>query len=250
MESNNKNNKAKVMLLGTYYFGNAGEHIINVDTEDIMTCKKQQEVKEVIEKLIRFKPNKIAVERPIKDFQEINNRYREYYLDNYKLRDNEEEQIGFRIAKILNHPKIYPIDVQAFLPFEPLIDYMKNDDIKMYEEFQKKTVEMGETMNHLQKNATVLENLRYYNDTERMEKEHSELYLDFNKIGAGDNYCGANFLSAWYDRNIRIFGNLQSIAESEDRILVIYGAGHLKILSEFIESYLEMELIGTNQYLQ
>jgi pheromone shutdown protein TraB len=38
----------------------------------------------------------------------------------------------------------------------------------------------------------------------------------------------------WYKRNLRIFANINRITEpGKDRILVIIGAGHLKLLKEF-----------------
>jgi len=54
--------KAKILILGTYPFGNGGEHLIKTQCEDMTTEKKQKEIKVVIEKLMHFKPNKIAVE--------------------------------------------------------------------------------------------------------------------------------------------------------------------------------------------
>ncbi|MDT8715163.1 hypothetical protein IAI10_00515 [Clostridium sp. 19966] len=82
-----------------------------------------------------------------------------------------------------------------------------------------------------------------------MYLEHSELYLNFCKIGAGDNYCGAAFIAKWYERNIRIFGNIQNITENNDRIFVMFGAGHIKILSDFVNEYSQMELVDTNKYI-
>ena len=48
----------------------------------------------------------------------------------------------------------------------------------------------------------------------------------------------------WYARNLRIFRNIQAIAtEPDDRIMVIFGAGHLGILRQQLESYPGMELV-------
>jgi len=51
----------------------------------------------------------------------------------------------------------------------------------------------------------VEEILRYFNDTNRVDNEHSTLYLNIAQVGAFDTYYGADFLLAWYNRNIRIF---------------------------------------------
>jgi len=42
------------------------------------------------------------------------------------------------------------------------------------------------------------------------------------------DYAGPDLLAAWYQRNIRIYNNIVRLVESpNDKILVIYGAGHL-----------------------
>jgi len=53
-----------------------------------------------------------------------------------------------------------------------------------------------------------------------------------------DTYRGADVLSVfWYNRNLRIFRNIQRITEStEDRIIIIIGNGHAAILRQLLES--------------
>ena len=255
MKVENSLNKAQVMILGSYHFGNGGEHLINVEVADVMSDKKQLEIIEVIDKLSKFKPNKIAVEAKVTSAKELNNDYIEYCSNNSEIKSNiighrnEIVQLGFRLANRLDHSKIYPIDVPAFLPFEPLDDYAKNNLPELYEKIHQEIAKGAKQNEDLQKNNTVGEILRYLNNENRIEIEHSNFYLDLNQVGAGDKYYGANFITAWYERNIKIFANLQAISEPGDRILVIYGAGHCKIFKDFVSSYKEMELVDVLEYL-
>lgn len=255
MKVENSLNKAQVMILGSYHFSNGGEHLINVEVADVMSDEKQLEIIEVIDKLSKFKPNKIAVEAKITSSKELNNTYLEYCSNNGDIKSsiighrNEIVQLGFRLANRLNHPKIYPIDVPASLPFEPLNDYAKKNLPELYEKIHQEIIEEAKKGKDLQKNNTVGEILKYCNNENRIEMEHSNLYLDLNQVAAGDKYYGADFLTAWYERNIKIFANLQAISEPGDRILVIYGAGHCKILRDFVSSYKEMELVDALKYL-
>lgn len=41
--------------------------------------------------------------------------------------------MGFRLAKELNHSKVYSIDYRLDLPFEKLIDFAKKNDNKRFE---------------------------------------------------------------------------------------------------------------------
>lgn len=70
-----------------------------------------------------------------------------------------------------------------------------------------------------------------------------------NKIGAADNYCGAEMMTEWYRRNLRIFSNIQDIAQEGERVLVIYGAGHCKILQQLVSDFNDMELVDPLTYL-
>lgn len=255
MKVENSLNKTQVMILGSYHFGNGGEHLVNVEVADVMSDKKQLEIIEVIDKLSKFKPSKIAVEAKVTSSKELNNVYQEYCSNNGEIKSsiighrNEIVQLGFRLANRLNHPKIYPIDDPAFLPFEPLDDHAKKNLPELYEKIHQEIAKEAKQDEDLQKNNTVGEILEYFNNENRIEMEHSNFYLALNQVGAGDKYYGANFLTAWYERNIKIFANLQAISEPGDRILVIYGAGHCKILKDFVSSYKEMELVDVLEYL-
>jgi hypothetical protein len=53
--------------------------------------------------------------------------------------------------------------------------------------------------------------------------------------GEPGDYAGPDLLAAWYQRNIRIYHNIVKLVESpNERILVIYGAGHLGWLQQDI----------------
>ena len=78
MELENNLEKAEVLILGTYHFGEAGEYAVNVDISDVLSNEKQQEIIEVVDKIIKFKPNKIAVEQPISSEKALNEFYMQY----------------------------------------------------------------------------------------------------------------------------------------------------------------------------
>lgn len=53
------------------------------------------------------------------------------------------------------------------------------------------------------------------------------------RIGRDKEYIGANYFSWWYGRNMQILTNIVRITDSmNDRILVVYGAGHAKLLNQ------------------
>lgn len=70
--------------------------------------------------------------------------------------------------------------------------------------------------------------------------DHS-VYLNMNKINLG-KYEGSHLVLQWYERNLKIFSNLQNICEKGDKVLVLIGSAHLKILKELITASNEMNL--------
>lgn len=246
--------KTKILMLGTYHFGKGGAHLIDMDPGDITLDKKQQEINEVIQKLLYFKPNKIAVEWRRDKEKELNIVYSDFCLNNFNetigiiSHRNEIVQLGFKLGQVLSHEKIYPIDMPVNLP-EQVFEYAEKYCPDLYVKFMNGVKEFGEKENKFMKTHTVLEILRYINDPDKIDNEHSDLYLYTARIGAGDTYYGADMLTEWYRRNLCIFGNLQSISKPGDRILVIYGAGHCKILRSFIKDYNEFEFVDPLDYL-
>jgi hypothetical protein len=246
--------KTKILLLGTYHFDKGGGHLMDFDAGDVTTDKKQGEINEVVQKLMEFKPNKIAVEAKRENEKEINNLYLQFCTNNSIKSDeiighrNEIVQIAFRLAHKLNHKKIYPVDVPVGLP-EDVFEYGEKNCPNLHKKFFNRVNEYGSSENEFMQNHTVGEILRHMNTDARFEAEHSDLYLYLNQIGAGDTYYGVNTLTEWYRRNLYIFANLQNITKPEDRVLVLYGAGHCKILRNLIEDYNEFEFVDPLDYL-
>ena len=74
---------------------------------------------------------------------------------------------------------------------------------------------------------TVLETLLYMNADEKVARDVGLYYREAH-IGEPYDWAGADLVSEWFRRNMRIFSNVMQIADSpNERILVIFGAGHL-----------------------
>jgi hypothetical protein len=61
------------------------------------------------------------------------------------------------------------------------------------------------------------------------------LYFAVARFGEPFEYAGPDLLAAWYQRNIRIYHNIVALIDSPaEKILVIYGTGHLGWLRQDI----------------
>jgi len=246
--------KAKILILGTYHFGLCGEHLMKIKVEDVTKNKKQLEIMKLVEALARFKPNKIAVELSKEKEAEINEEYLKYCSGEFTKNGVVEEssevfQVAFRLGKMLNHKQVYPLDYSVGLPIEEMLMYAESNNKHFFNNFMGKVKAAGEQMNAIINNNEVIDVFRYLNSHEKFNNDHSDLYLSPVQVGAGDNYCGSKALVEWYRRNIYIFSNLQAIAKEDDRILVIYGADHCKILRDLVNDYNEYQLVDALDYL-
>lgn len=239
----------QVMILGTYHFANPGLDVVQSEVADVMTPEKQEEIGRVVEALARFRPTRIAVEATEPTQERFDSLYRAYRNEAHALTRNERQQLGFRLAAMRDLPRVHAIDHGGNFPFQPLVEYAAEHEPERAQRIDSLIQWMGQESTRLQREMTVAEIFRHENDPERLAWGHG-LYVDLlGGVGAGASEVGADLLAAWYERNIRIFNNLQGIAEPGDRVLVVFGSGHSPILRELVRAHPRMELVEPNDYL-
>jgi hypothetical protein len=217
--------RAEVLVLGVYHMANPGRDIFNSQADDVLAPKRQAEIARVIEVLKKFNPTKIAIESEGKTRPQ---QYDEYVAGKRELTRNEIEQLGFRLAKELGHKTIYPVDADGEFPYPRLVDYVKAHGRE--KEWDALTAEVGgmvKAQNAYLASHTILETLLYMNSDAKVAEDVG-YYFREAAIGEPWNWAGADLVSDWFRRNMRIYTNIMQIVESpNERVLVIYGNGHL-----------------------
>lgn len=225
-------NKPQVLILGTYHMANPGRDIYNMQVDDVRSPQRQKELAELADVLAKFAPTKIAVEAD-PDSERVPAAYKDYLAGKHDLTQNEIEQVGFRLARQLGHPQLYPIDVEGDFPFQRVIDYAKATGRSAeIDKLMATTGQLVAAQNDFVKSHTVLQSLLYMNAPDHIAADVN-FYMAVAPYGESGDYAGPDLIGAWYTRNIRIYGNLvKLIQKPTDRILVIYGAGHLGWLQQ------------------
>ena len=92
--------------------------------------------------------------------------------------------------------------------------------------------------------ATLLENFMYINSDKVLDRGFGA-YISGGQFNSEKRLEGADALSMfWFNRNLRIFRNIQTIEHSSnDRILVLFGSGHVSILKYLFEASPQFELV-------
>jgi hypothetical protein len=225
---------AEVLVLGTYHMGNPGRDIFNMEADDVLSPKRQAEIRELLDVLTSFRPTKIAIEAD-SNSPKIE-QYQDYLAGKYELGRDERDQIGFRLGKELNLPIIYGIDADGDFPFLAVQDYAKAHGRE--KELDSLMAQAGKTVedeNEFLKSHTVLQMLLRMNSSEAVRQGLAG-YALFVHFGEEYNYPGVRLLTEWYQRNMRIYTHLLNILEPGDRVLVIFGAGHLGLLRQAVET--------------
>lgn len=252
--------KTRVVLLGVFHFSNPGlDSYKPIFDFDILSEKRQSENDELIRLLEQFKPTKILIERNrIASDSILNIEYSDFLIGKFDIGDKRSEiyQIGFKLAKILEHEKIYASDARADW-FGVELDWDNYDDVaylkskNQYEKVVRYNYEkMYRKNDSLKTVQSLVSHLAYMNNPRNRLKDH-QAYLTSMLEGAGDNYLGADNIARWYRRNLRIFSNIYDIADfgKEDRLLVIYGAGHVWQIRQLLIDSPDFEYIEINDFL-
>ena len=249
--------KPTIMILGSTHLANDGLDYFNTKMDDVRIPKRQREIEQLVEQLQEFKPTKIALERDVIFDDATNANYREYLKGTYELERDEHNQIGFRLAKQMGHPKLYCVDYR--------VDYRKNDPFMPWDEFDWSLMdyhgfakehnqehllpsppmpegkvtqdEAGRNWIESEEYISIIDMYIRDNEPEGIRVDH-QMYLRWiARIGLNDEYPGANWVShSWYDRNLKIYVNLTRITESADeRLLLIIGAAHVHLVQQFFE---------------
>jgi hypothetical protein len=237
-----------VLVLGTYHFANPGLDVVQTEVANVLSPVKQAEIEGVIETLARFWPTKIAVEGTLASAPQLDSLYGAHRSGRHDLSRNETQQLGFRLAEMLGHDRVYPIDHREDFPFEEMLEYARVHDTAFVAFVDDERTRIAAESNRRQLQNTIGEILRLINEPANLAADHGT-YMRFAGIGAGDTYVGAELVAKCYERNIKIFANLQRITEPGDRILVIVGGGHAPTLRELVGYDPRMVLVEALEYL-
>src|SRR5437763_9862840 len=80
--------RAEVLVLGVYHMANPGHDIFNMNADDVLSPKRQQEIAQLLEVLKKFRPTKIAIESDVFS-QRATREYSDYLAGKYTLSRNE-----------------------------------------------------------------------------------------------------------------------------------------------------------------
>lgn len=236
--------RPRILILGSYHMESPGRDIHNAAVDDVRAPKRQNEIAEVIAVLKRFQPTKIAVEASVISGR-VRREYADYLAGKYTLTANEIDQIGYRLARELGHRDVYPVDVDGDFPFYRVRNYaIANDRKASFDAAQAAVGARVKAQSRFLATHSILEYLRLLNADSSSARAVAEYYAGYMPFGEPWEYAGADLIASWFQRNLRIYHNVRALITSpEDRILVVYGSGHLGWLRQIVAGDAAVSLV-------
>lgn len=257
--ANAQTTKSAVLTLGTFHFNFPNLDVQQVSKTgqiDVLEPQYQKEIEKIVRKISRFKPTMIVIERQPSDQARTDSLYQAYLRGTYQLKRTEEEQLGFRLAKQLGLKTLHCIDEWGnFTQQMEGIVYGKNKaEAEKFEAYFEASPDAEKRFAPLPvyKTNGILAALKQENDEQNLKKSLGNYLIGMFKYESeARDFAGVDFETGrWFSRNLKIFRNIQRLNPTPtDRILVIYGAGHLNLLNHFFDCSPEFHRVKTSKYL-
>ncbi|MBH0170220.1 hypothetical protein HU823_12875 [Fictibacillus sp. 18YEL24] len=244
---NIKQEKPQIMVVGTFHMRYTPD-LQRMEFDDLLADSRQQEILKVVEQLKKFKPTKVALEVVKSEENKLNQEFIQFKEGELKLAIDEVHQLGFRIASDLQHEKVHAVD---------WMDTVGNRGLgQVFEWAEKNQPEFFRYINDTYRSnqqlsigsESIYEIIRSQNQTSFIEKEH-EMYMAIARIGFSEEYIGIDWMRWWYQRNLILYYNLTKITSISDRTLLIIGAAHVHLVTQFLNESRLYEVVNPLDYL-
>lgn len=248
----------QVMLVGTVHLDNPGRDLNNPTVPDVLAPQKQRELSTLRDSLARFRPTKMAIEVRRRHQPALDSLYRafragrldtSFAVGDFVSSRSEQYQLGFRLAQRLDHERVWAVDHFIPMSFGTVTSYAQRQ-APAYMRYMRRFSDgpLMSEIDSLLQHESLGTLYRFLNQPETLRRFRAP-NARTAAVGADSAYVGADVIAAYHKRNLRIFANIAAVAEPGDRIIAIFGAGHMPYLRPIVEASPRMTLVDPLSYL-
>jgi hypothetical protein len=251
-----QNNPAKteVLLVGVFHFNNPGLDVAKFKIDDMLSEKRQEEISEVRNALVKFAPDAIFTEVNLEGTKWLDSTYAAFRKDQslLKTEKNELYQVACAVGHQLDLPRLYASDVHADFPFDSMMAAIKAaGQTQLEKEVGGMIQTMEQEMNSRLSTQTVKEVLLWLNSPEMRRKDLGWYINTPTLAGSLHNDIGATLTGNWLTRNLKIYSNIRKQLKGyEKRIVIIYGASHCAPIEYYFSMNDRFKLVPLNSVLK
>ena len=243
--------KIEILNIGTFHMGKTNDaNQIEFDEND---TKNQLAVKKIAAKLSLFRPTVIIVEMPPENDAKLQNEYSEYVSNpTMQFKNPSEIQLlAYELGRISGAKRIYGIDHKMSYNYNIGAEMQNSIDSLWHNKYYKNPFKYHPQIIADDSKLSLLDKLKQINQN---------TYLDFliavnaemlSHVGSAKGFEGADEATKYYQRNIRMYSNLNRIILADtDRVFILLGASHTAYFRDFFSRSPKYKMINTFDYLK
>jgi hypothetical protein len=243
-------NKISVLNFGTFHMGSTTD--ANTTEFDERDRNNQKKVHEIASELAKFDPTVILVEMPPEYNDQLEEAYKEYLSNPEMVFENpsEIELLAFEVGRLAKTKRIYGIDHKLSYNYNIGSNINNSIDSTWYNKVYSNPYEYFPELKSDNDSISLKEKL-IQNNTQSYYNLMISLNADMlTHAGSENNFEGADEAAKFYQRNLRMYSNLNRIdLNQDDRVFILMGTAHTAFFQDFLSRSPKYELVNTFDYL-
>lgn len=245
-----KSSKIKVLNFATFHMGGTSDaNSVDFDEND---KKNQEDAQEAAKILAEFEPTIVCVEVPWERNNALDSVYQTYLQapGNSSTYYGEVGMVAFEVARINKLERLYGIDHRMDYNYMIGGEIDNAIDAATYQDYTNNPFRTTPEIAVNEDSLSLLNKLKLWN-----RPEHLDFLIEINAdilthVGTENGFEGADEAAKYYQRNLRMYSNLNRIpADSTDRIFLIMGGSHTAFFNDFMKRSPKYELVDVFEYL-
>lgn len=239
----------KIALLGTFHFGTTTDYSA-MDMDDFLSAERQREMEELVRALQDYAPTAVLLECTLTDQDYFRRAYADYRKQRTALKLDERQQIGFRLASVMDHETVHCIDYKLPLPFDALSQFAEQNMKDPFKDFLARIERSDESDSKVLAHSSLKHYYAFKNSAAEDLRNKRRYLQETTKFVSDTSYIGVKFVSAWWERNIHIMAHIDRHLREAERVLVVIGGAHRAVLKDFYQDRDDVDYVEIGQFLK
>ena len=249
-EEKNQNDKIKVLNFATFHMGSSSD-AKTIDFDD-KSKKNEEDAEKIAEMIAEFKPTVICVERPPSYNSTLNKKYSNFLSHPDSLNfGGEIGLIAFKVGQKSQVQQFYGIDHKMDYNYNISESLDNAIDPNTFNEFRQNPFKSIPDLNPFEKGLSMKEKLKRINHPKFLNVMITANADILTYVGTENGFEGADEAAKYYQRNLRMYSNLNRISlDEDDRVFILSGGSHTAFLNKFLKRSPKYEVVNTFDYLK
>lgn len=246
-----ENSAIKVLNFATFHMGYTNDaHSMDFDETN---KKNVDSIHQIAKMLAAFKPTIIIVETT-PDYNKTLQKNYSAYLEKPSTvfeEPDEVELLAFEVGRLANAKRIVGIDNKLEYNYGIGSEIVNAIDSTTLNNFQSNPFKSIPNLNPFENGLSLKEKLVRINNPKLLDLLITANADILTYAGTENGFEGADEAAKYYQRNLRIYSNLNRLKlNNSDRVFILLGGSHTAFLREFMKRDEKYEMVNTFDYLK